>query len=376
MAIVLGGEQAVKWAVGALLVLAYLGWELRRGLDQNVRVGESEILPTLGLGTRLTLLRGLFTAMLAGFVFLPQVAGLLAWAPCALYLGVAVADFFDGYAARVSNHATRLGAALDVAFDALGAITAVSVLVAYGRLPAAFLSVGLVYYIFHGHMKLRRWRGRPVLPLQSNPYRRMYAGFLFGYFAVALAPVFDPVWIEVGGYLFVTPVMVGFLIDWLAVTGALSIESPTWVRFEAAAWTTLYRVTPVVLRAALLVAAAAWLTSGLSPEGWTNLLAELGWPAPTLLATGFALASLTAVGMTAAGWLARLAALVLVAAACLDAVLRGEPTPEGYALLLPSIGLLLLGAGRGVLWRPEDELLLTQAGSRRCAPAHPERAAA
>jgi CDP-diacylglycerol--glycerol-3-phosphate 3-phosphatidyltransferase len=369
----LGRTQAASWALGTAAALAYLLWELRRNLRLNIRPRESAVLPTLGAGTTLTLARGFSTALLAGFLCIPEPSGWMAWAPAALYLAAAVADFFDGYAARVCNHATRLGAELDVAFDAFGAMVAVSALVHFGQLPAPFLIVGLAYYLFHGHMKLRARRGRPVLPLRANPHRRMYAGFLFGYFAVALIPTFERSWVLAGGCLFVAPVLLGFLMDWLTTTGALPPEGfccePALVRFS-------YRTAPLILRAVLLAAGGFWLARGLSAEqGWAGILAESHWPAPALLATVLAVTGLAALGMTTAGWLGRLAALMLITLACLDVLLRDSPAALDFWLLCPSVGVLLLGVGRGVLWGPEDALLLTQAGSNR-TPSRAQRAAA
>ena len=341
-----------------------------------MRAGEAKTLPTLGAGTTLTLARGLLTALLAGFAALPEPRGGLAWAPALLYLGVAVADFFDGYLARTRNHATKLGEELDVKFDALGVLVAVAVLVGFGRLPPSFLLVGSLYYLFHGHMRIRARRGRPVLPLQSNAYRRMYAGFLYGYLAVVLFPVLEPPWTVFGGYLFTAPVVAGFVADWLVMTGSVRPNSPDWALFEHRAVRLLYRTTPLVLRLALLPVGGWWLARGLNAEtAWKVVLADLGWPAPMLAATLIAVAALAALGMTTAGWLGRLAALGLIALACLDVVLLGSPSAASYGLLAGSTGILLLGTGRGALWGPEDAYLLRKAGEGRL-PAGAGRAAA
>ena len=347
----LGPAPAMRWTIGAASAVAYLLWELRRNLGRNIRAGETDVLPTLGAGTMLTLTRGLFCALLAGFLFIPQPPGWLAWAPAALYFAAAVADFFDGYTARVRNHATKLGASLDVAFDAFGVMVAVSVLVHYGRLPALFLAIGLIYYVFHAHVKLRTRLRQPMRPLRPSPYRRMYAGFLYGYFAVALFPPFDPAWVTAGGYLFAAPVLIGFAADWLFMTGVLDPDGVRWARFEAAALRVLYGALPIGLRGALLPIAGVWLYQLRDEAGPTEAM--------------LVIATLAALGMTTAGWLGRLGALLLISVACFDVMLLGTPTPAGYALLIASTGVLLLGTGRGVLWGPEDALLLNQAGARR-----------
>ncbi len=127
---------------------------------------------------------------------------------------------------------------------------------------------------------------------------------------------------------------------------------------------------------ALLPVGALWLAAGLDfAGGWTSLLAAIQWPAPMLSATGLAVAGLAALGMAATGWLGRLAALLLIALACVGVILSGSPTFVDYALLGASIGILLLGTGQGALWRPEDELLLRKAGSPRL-PSGAEQAPA
>ena len=119
------------WIVAGVVLAYGLGvcWVK---LDQNHRPGESTLLPVLGLGNNLTLFRGLVLSLLAGFLFLPRPAhGLLAWTPAILYTTLAVLDYLDGYVARVTNQATKLGEILDGVFDALGLLIAVGLAVCH-----------------------------------------------------------------------------------------------------------------------------------------------------------------------------------------------------------------------------------------------------
>ncbi len=371
-----GGDAALRWTLAALAAVSYLLWELRRNLRHNLRPGEEVILPTLGVGTVLTLARGLLVALLAGFLVVARPDGALGWAPLIVYFGAAVADFFDGYIARIRGHATRLGAALDISFDAFGTLVAVGALIHYGQLPVPFLLIGLLYYLFHGHMKLRERLGQPVVPLRPHPSRRMYAGFWFGYMAVALAPVLRPPWTVAAGYMFAAPLVAGFLLDWLSATAMISPDSQSWNKFETAALRLTYRALPIGLRLVALGAGGLWLANGLSEtRGWTPLFAALGWSEPSLPATLLALAGLSALAMTAAGWLGRLGALVLISVATIDVVLRGSAPEVNFWLLSGSTGVLLLGLGRGILWEPEDQFLMTQAGARN-RPSRSQAAAA
>ena len=86
--------------------------------------------------------------LLAGFVFLPQPSGGLAWLPALLYTLAIMADYLDGYFARLTHHATVLGEILDIEFDALGILMATSLAVHYGQLPWWYLPIGLSRYLF------------------------------------------------------------------------------------------------------------------------------------------------------------------------------------------------------------------------------------
>jgi hypothetical protein len=113
-------DHANRWLVFASLSMAYCLWIVWQGLVENHRAGETMLLATLGWGNRLTLMRGLAISLVAGFLFSPWPQGALAWLPVLLYTAADIADYFDGFAARVTNHATKLGERLDMEFDGLG----------------------------------------------------------------------------------------------------------------------------------------------------------------------------------------------------------------------------------------------------------------
>jgi CDP-diacylglycerol--glycerol-3-phosphate 3-phosphatidyltransferase len=138
---------AWRWAVMAAGVLAYELWLLWRGLKDNRLRGRSTLLPTLGAGNVLTLLRGLALGLLAGFLFSPWPPGRLAWMPALLYTLAIIADYLDGYLARITHRATVLGESLDIEFDALGMLIAISLAVHYDQLPWWYLLLGLSRYL-------------------------------------------------------------------------------------------------------------------------------------------------------------------------------------------------------------------------------------
>ena len=103
-------QFARRWLLMAGFALLYLLGVLWRNLTRNHRVGETDLLPGLGLGNLLSLLRGLMLVLFCGFLFSPWPGpGWVAWLPGLLYTLAALPDFLDGIAARLTNHVTPLG---------------------------------------------------------------------------------------------------------------------------------------------------------------------------------------------------------------------------------------------------------------------------
>ncbi|MEW6220374.1 MAG: CDP-alcohol phosphatidyltransferase family protein, partial [Thermodesulfobacteriota bacterium] len=185
---------AVVFLTATGLCLALILGRLWALLPEHRHQPGAALLPRLGPGTWLSLLRGLFLAWLAGLLFLPW-SSLLAMAPLSalmpgLCYGLAsLLDLLDGYLARRTGTATRLGAALDVELDALGLALASSMGVRLGRLPAAYLAVGAAFYVYRGAIWWRARHGRPVFPPPFRVGARHAAGFQMGLVALGLLPV-------------------------------------------------------------------------------------------------------------------------------------------------------------------------------------------
>ncbi|MCB0072915.1 MAG: hypothetical protein KDE20_15695, partial [Caldilineaceae bacterium] len=79
--------------------------------------------------------------------------------------------------------------------------------------------------------------------------------------------------------------------------------------------------------------------------------------------------TVAATALFALGVAGRVAALVLVAAACLDVTAYGFSWTHNALLLVCAILVLEFGSGRGALWAPEEELLRRRAGERPDAEA-------
>ena len=210
-------EHTLRWSIIASLAIIYLLVVFWRNLGANHRRSETQLLPALGWGNLMTLFRGLMIAGLLGFLFSPAPQGWLVWAPGVLYTLVCLADFLDGYLARVTNHVTRLGEALDMSFDGVGVLGAVLLAIQYGQLPAWYITVGMARYLFLAGMWLRQRGGKVNYPLPPSIRRRGLAGLQMGFLAVMLWPIFSPPGTYIAAALFGLPFLISFLFDWLFV---------------------------------------------------------------------------------------------------------------------------------------------------------------
>ncbi|MES0361417.1 MAG: CDP-alcohol phosphatidyltransferase family protein [Anaerolineales bacterium] len=350
-----------------------------RGLSYNYRSGERKILPSMGIGNQLTILRGIMIAFLAGFLFSPWPSGWLAWLPGIIYILAALLDLFDGYLARRTNQVTRLGEILDMNLDGLGVLIACLLIVQYGQVPFWFLLVGLARYMFiTGEWALDKL-GKPVFELTTNPARRPLAGAQMGFIAVVLLPIFSPPGTYLVAGLFAAPFLVGFTFDWLTVSGVLRINTRpqfetslnvgtgldggnTWrkaMRDLVARW------LPLVSRTAVVVLLTVWLLKNIPGviDQWGSWSSDLSsmvahpgfWLGLMLLLTVIGLVFLV---LGAAG---RLAALL---------ILFGIGIFQNYAnlgwmeimLLVGATVLMYLGTGPYSLWALEERIIAKRIG--------------
>jgi CDP-diacylglycerol--glycerol-3-phosphate 3-phosphatidyltransferase len=219
-----------------------------------------------GAANRLSLTRGLLIALLAGFLFSPKPGGILGWLPPLLYTVLAVLDFFDGYWARKSSTQTRLGELLDQEYDALGILVAVILVVQWRHLPAAFLYLGVIKYMFAGGIAWRSFRGAPVYPLPPSYMRRRLAGFQMGILAVFLWPIARPPGTVVAELIVGVPLLLGFVRDWLVVSGALDPEAPNYRKVKKIFYHIGRIWLPLICRAVLAVAALWAVMAAFQPS--------------------------------------------------------------------------------------------------------------
>jgi CDP-diacylglycerol--glycerol-3-phosphate 3-phosphatidyltransferase len=308
----------------------------------------------LGIGNNLTLLRGVLLAVLIGFLFSPRPAGILAWIPGLLYVLAGVADLFDGYFARVQNHATRLGEILDISYDGAGIFAAALLAVQYGQVPGWYMSVALARFLFLIMIGCLNRLGRPVHELPNSASRRIFAGFQMGFLALVLLPVFTPPGTHLAAVLFAAPFLVGFIHDGLIAAGVIkpnglfSTRLHTSRRFQLA----LHGWLPFFLRllAGVVLAILLFQRFQRAPAEETLLFLSL-------------LEALVVVLLLAgiAGRFAAVAGLVLLGFHQLFSSLSAAQV----LLLAIHTAILFMGTGALSIWKPEDRLIFHRLGEDR-----------
>jgi CDP-diacylglycerol--glycerol-3-phosphate 3-phosphatidyltransferase len=346
-----------------LAVAIHIYRNLSRHLATNHRsLEEGRLFPSLGAANWITLFRAAAVVLLAGFLpiaiitnrqgwqylqhLLPLNLNALLWVPGIIYLGISLADLFDGFVARRQGRETELGKKLDIETDAAGLLVASLPAVALGRLPAIYLLVGLAYYLFIFGIRQRQRRGLPVIALQSRPYARIIAGFQMGLVGMALLPIFNPVFTFMAAYIFMTPLLIGFFRDWLVVS--CRIQTDTNQQAVPDLWARSFmKKVPVALRLVILAGGIAMLVDYGVYQ--THLTLQPAWCIPYILCfVGCLLAS--------AGFMGRSASLCLV-------LLLGssqssfEVSSITMVVFSAATTLMLTGTGAMSLWAPEERIL-------------------
>lgn len=320
------------WTLWAGALWLYCWWQAWRRLHLNRTDTGAPCHVDFGWANRLTLLRGGLIALSGGFLLQPIPFGLAAWIPGLLYGIAAALDRVDGLVARHTGRTTLLGRELDTEMDAVGLLVAPLLAVGYGKLHWSFLAVSAAYYIFIGGLRWRRARRRPVYPLPPSTLRRTLAGFHMGLAALVLLPLFSPAATQLLGVAFMMPMLAGFLVDWLAVSGRINPTGAT--RYFLSRLSLFGRdIGQPALRLLIGVLVLHGIYYG-TAHG----------PAMVFLQGMLGLLILSGLG-------ARLAAGVLLALCAYHL----ETVPWHAALLLFACSwVALLGAGRFSLWRGDD----------------------
>jgi CDP-diacylglycerol--glycerol-3-phosphate 3-phosphatidyltransferase len=355
-----------RWLVLSGLAMAYGLWVFRRHLPANHRPGEAELLPGIGPGNALTLLRGLCIGLIAGFLFGPWPMGAPAWVIVLLYTLADIADYFDGYLARRANHVTPLGGALDMEFDGLGTLVVILLAVSFGQLPWWYLTLGLARYLFVFGLWLRRRLGRPIAEMTNSAHRRIFAGFQMGFLSVVLWPILPRSMAVIAGTLFAAATGLSFLRDWLIVSGIIDPNGPAYPRVQGHLYRLFARQLPLIWRLFLvvcLISILAIASPTTQPEPWRDLIASWGLPGAGLLATGLALIAIIGIAFIGLGILGRLTSIALALPVGFDVATRGLQIDNGLAIV-STVFIMLLGTGPFSLWPLEERYMYQRLGER------------
>jgi CDP-diacylglycerol--glycerol-3-phosphate 3-phosphatidyltransferase len=301
-------------------------------------------------------------AFLAGFLLVARPPGALAWMPAILKIIADFTDFFDGIAARLSNHATRLGETLDLNLDGLGMLVVTLLAFQYSTVPWWYLPVGFARYLFIFGLWWRQWKNKPVYELQPSAARRGLAALQMGFGTAALFPIFSPPATTIAATLFMLPFLTGFTYDWLQVSGRLRPVSQRHKNFWAGFWHFASRWLPILLRIGIIALTSLRLVVlGFDFVGEVIEYEQLGLSHAVTWVRVFAGLETFFMLMVAMGAAGR--PVAVFALLTLGTRLQFDPfTPDYFWLLVFYVALLFLGTGRLSLWRPVDKLIHRRIG--------------
>jgi len=347
---------AIRWLGLAGLTAGYSLAFLRRNLGRNRSAAGAPLHPDLGLGTLVTLLRGMLLATVSGFLFSIRPPGGLAWAPTILFTSAELLDYLDGYLARRSGRQTELGASFDLALDNLGMLIGSALAVWYRVLPWPFLTIGFAGYLFQLGRWARRRSGREVRELPLSSSRRPIAGLMMGFLSAMLWPIVKPPATTLAGLFFLAALLVSFGRDWLVVSGLLNPASEGYRRTRSLARIVLLRWVPVAARAVTVFSLVAEVSTNAGRlSARATLFQQAGLPfgerAVGLFLVLEGLGALL-IGLGIAG---RAAASILLFPIGFTIVAAGL-TREPGLLLSGILTVLILGTGAYSLWQPEDRV--------------------
>jgi CDP-diacylglycerol--glycerol-3-phosphate 3-phosphatidyltransferase len=326
-------SHALQWILQAGLLWYLVLQQIIARLDMNRAGPDAPLFHRLGWANRLTILRGWLVAATGGFLFQDWPPALLSWVPGILYLQAAIADRLDGYVARRSGQTSLLGRELDTVFDALGLAIAPLLAVWYGQIHWSYLLFSAAWYLFQWGIARRKQRGLPVYNLPPNILRRAWAGFQMGFIAVVLLPVYSPPVTVIAGLAFMLPVLIGFCIDWLIVSGRIDRGQAATAGLFKQLESIGHGVLQPALRIVITVCLLLTLQYPVSLSGLTMLVAA---------------------GMILAGVAGRIVALVLIL--LLGRYYQTDTFGLGASILVfACVWIMLLGTGHYSLWRRDED---------------------
>lgn len=197
----------VMSAAVVLVGVALVTWHALRGLET----------PALTAANWITVGRGGALALLIGFLATPP-TGLALWIPPLLFGLAAGLDGVDGWVARTWGTVTQSGDRLDASMDGLTMLCGALFVVAAGRAHPVFLLAGLARYAYIGGIVVRRYRKRPIAPLDDRRLRKVIAVIVLLAIWVAMLPITDRVLAQWLTGIVLIPFLLHFYRDWLVVS--------------------------------------------------------------------------------------------------------------------------------------------------------------
>jgi len=324
---------ALQWLIQTATIWLIVMLQSYSRLDLNRPSPSEPLYRNIGWANRLTILRGALIAATGGFLFQDWPPSWLMWLPGAFYTLAAVIDRIDGFVARRSGQTSLLGKELDTIFDALGLAVAPLLAVCYGQIHWSYLFFSSAYYLFQWGIYRRKKLGQHIYTLPPNRLRRAWAGFQMGFIGIVLLPLFTPPVTVVAGFAFMLPVMIGFTIDWLIVSGRIDRQRSDTAMIFTCIENSIQTIFQLALRCTLAVT-LIWTVR--QPDS----LFEYG-----MLLTACLLL---------AGVAGRIAALVLIGLQGFYYLIHPFDIVASI-VLISAIWLLLLGTGRYSLWRRDED---------------------
>ncbi|MES2823485.1 MAG: CDP-alcohol phosphatidyltransferase family protein [Pseudomonadota bacterium] len=343
---------ALQWLLQASLLWSWVWRATWQRRELNRLYAGAALLTHLGFANRLTLLRGFLIALTGGFLFQPQAEGFIGWVPGLAYGTAAILDRLDGFVARKTKQTTLLGAELDTAFDALGLLIAPILAVGFGKIHWSYLLLSVAFYIFQWRLQWRRNRGLAVYPLMPSQLRRTLAGFQMGFIALILLPIFHTPQTHLWGFAFMLPALLGFVVDWLVVSGRINSGAITTKHFFAG----LAEFSEAIFQPALRILLALGLLYLIHQMGLTLDSILTSTRTNIVFVSGLALGT----SLVLLGWGGRIGAFIILLMLGIQPI-----TLNGLhiAVMCCAIGLLLLGTGRFSLWQWDDAWVNRQDGA-------------
>jgi CDP-diacylglycerol--glycerol-3-phosphate 3-phosphatidyltransferase len=351
---------AWRWMLTSLVIVVYILVILKTGLRSNHRLNDTRLLPGLGIGNWITFTRAILIAILAGLLVVPWpefTAKFLwcLWLPGTIYLLAAILDYFDGFAARITDHQTRLGQDFDTKVDALGLFFAAFVAIKIGQLPIFYLSVGGAYYLFKIGIWYRRKFSKPLIELKPYPQARLMAGLQMGFVSAALFPVLRPPITTVAAVVFMIPFLLGFLRDWLVICGHLATGECQMANWEIKLYRLVTGWFPLFLRFIIIITGFTIGYKTLSTaSGLNDKIASSVLSLPDSTVYIFVIILFIFVGLGLCG---RLSA-VFLCFSCGHLILSGVNGLGSYTVFVAACCLMMTGSGLLSLWQPEEKIVL------------------